>query len=376
MTDRTVTTRVEDSMAPASSLLRSLSAVLLAVAITACGGGKKESTTPGAGSGSGSQSMNDPGDPDFGTPGTGDGAGGGGGTPGGDPGGAGDGETPGDDTEPAPVVITPPDLDPDPQQARAQVEAHLAVARTALSKPAPDSDAALTEARKAIAIDAANVDAAAMIALAYFHKKLYDTAELVLDDLYKREAAKNNANVNYVYGLVYDYTARPDQARLAYQKAISLDPGHASAHINLGAHQLRNTQYADAQRTFERLTRDLGRTDALTRTSLGSAYRGRAAEYPVGAANRDQFVRAAEAEYKRALQADASYGPAYYNLGLLYLDNDPFPGVADPLARLNAAKAFFDQYKNMPGVDIKLYDERMKDVTRAIKRAERQLKSK
>lgn len=375
MTDRTVTTRVECSMAPASSLVRSLGAVLLAVAIAACGGGKKESTTPGAGSGSGGQSMNDSGDPDFGTPGGGDGTGGDTGTPGGAPGD--DGTDPsGDDTEPAPVVITPPDLDPDPQQARAEVEAHLAVARTALSKPAPDADTALAEARKAISIDAANVDAAAMIALAYFHKKLYDTAELVLDDLYKREAAKNNANVNYVYGLVYDYTARPDQARLAYQKATSLDPGHASALINLGAHQLRNTQYAEAQRTFERLTRDLGRTDALTRTSLGSAYRGRAAEYPAGAANRDQFVRAAEAEYKRALQANASYGPAYYNLGLLYLDNDPFPGVADPLARLNAAKAFFEQYKNMPGVDIKLYDERMKDVNRAIKRAERQLKSK
>ena len=44
--------------------------------------------------------------------------------------------------------------------------------------------------------------------------------------------------------------------------------------------------------------------------------------------------------------------------------------------RLNAAKAYFDQYKNMPGVDIKLYDERMKDVTKAIKRAEKLKKSK
>ena len=32
------------------------------------------------------------------------------------------------------------------------------------------------------------------------------------------------------------------------------------------------------------------------------------------------------------------------------------------MQRLNAAKAFLDQYKNMPGVDMKLYDERMKDV--------------
>lgn len=373
MTDRIATSRVGYPMAPAMSHLRSLGAVLLAVALAACGGKKGEGTTPTGTKGDDSQSMNDSGDPDFGTggdtttPGTDT-------PPGGDP--SGDGtDTPGDDG-PAPVVITPPNFDPDPAEARAQVEAHLSVARSALSKATPDADTALAEARKAIAIDAANVDAAAMIALAYFHKKLYDTAELVLDDLYKREAAKRNANVNYVYGLVYDATNRPEQAKLAYEKAVSIDPGHTSALINLGVHQLKNTQYGEAQRTFEKLTRELGRTDAVTRNGLGSAYRGRSADYPAGAADRDRFVRAAEAEYKRALQANPSYGPAYYNLGLLYLDNDPFPGVADPLARLNAAKAFFEQYKNMPGVDMKLFDDRMKDVTKAIKRVEKQLKKK
>ena len=58
----------------------------------------------------------------------------------------------------------------------------------------------------------------------------------------------------------------------------------------------------------------------------------------------------------------------------LYLDNDPFPGLSDTLLRLNTAKSYFDQYKNMPGVDMKLYDDRMKDVTKAIKRAEKMLK--
>ena len=74
------------------------------------------------------------------------------------------------------------------------------------------------------------------------------------------------------------------------------------------------------------------------------------------------------------MQANGSYGPAYYNIGLLYLDTDPYPGIADPLQRVNAAKAFFDQYKNMPGVDIKLYDARMKDVAKVVKRIEKQQK--
>jgi hypothetical protein len=43
----------------------------------------------------------------------------------------------------------------------------------------------------------------------------------------------------------------------------------------------------------------------------------------------------------------------------------------DTLARLNRAKTYFDEYKNMPGVDMKLYDERTKDVTKLIKREEK-----
>ena len=119
--------------------------------------------------------------------------------------------------------------------------------------------------------------------------------------------------------------------------------------------------------------RVMGRNDAVTLTSLGSAYRGRSGDYPAGSGDRNQLILAAEAAYKRALSANANYGPAYFNLALLYLDADPFPsggGQLDTLQRLNASKAFLDQYKNAPGVDIKLYDERMKDVAKAIKREE------
>jgi len=276
--------------------------------------------------------------------------------------------------EPPSPVVTMPNYDPDPAQARTQVEQHLQVARAALAAPTPDAETALREARLALTIDAANVDAAAMVAFAYYHKKLYDTAELVLDDLFKRETAKQNANVYYVYGLIYDHTNRPEQAVLSFKKTVELNPNHASALINLGVHQLQNSQYAEALSSFERLVNQFGRNDVVTLTSLGSAYRGHAADYPAGSPDRDANVRKAEAAYKRALQGNSSYGPAYYNLGLLYLDNDPFPGLSDTLLRLNTAKSYFDQYKNMPSLEMKLYDDRMKDVTKAIKRAEKMLK--
>jgi tetratricopeptide (TPR) repeat protein len=354
--------------------------------LIACGGGdKKETTTPKPGAGSGSQSMEDGGaDPNVDGPG-------GSGQPG-DPtlpeGGGEDvgsnepGGSDADPTTPEPPPIVPPNFDADPSQSKAEVDRHLNAAKAALNQATPDADKALSEARAALAIDAANVDAAAYVAFAYYHKKLYDTAELVLDDLMKRDVGrtkpvvKSNANVNYVYGLVYDATNRPAEARLSYETAVQLNPNHASALTNLGVHQLKNSQYEEAQQTFERLTGQFNRNDAVTLTSLGSAYRGHAADYQAGDGQRDQLVRNAESAYKRATQAQSSYGPAYYNLGLLYLDTDPYPGIADAVQRLTTAKQYFDQYKNQPGVDMKLFDSRMKDVDKAIKRAQKKSKAK
>lgn len=356
------------------SMPRGLQAICLLCVIAACGGGdKQEKTTPDKVQPSGDpQATPAPVDPssasggDAGAMGVSAMAapGGGGAAP----------SAPSGPVDKASPVVTFPDHDPDPAQARTQVEQHLQVARAALSSPTPDAETALREARLALQIDAASIDAAAMVAFAYYHKKLYDTAELVLDDLWKRAAAKQNPNVYYVYGLIYDRTNRPEQAVLSFKKAVEHNPNHASALVNLGVHQLQNSRYAEALALFERLVHQFGRSDAVTLTSLGSSYRGHAADFPADSPERGDHVRKAEAAYKRALQANSNYGPAYYNLGLLYLDNDPFPGLPDTLVRLSTAKTYFDQYKNRPNLEMKLYDDRMKDVTKAIKRAEKLLK--
>jgi len=370
--DRTSSGRVSSLMPEIRS--HWIGPVLLALLLplgVACGGGnKKGNTTPTGGSGSGSQSMNDPGDPNGG--GTGGPVAGGGPTGGGPTG----GPTGSDPTDPQ---FAPPNYDPDPATVRTQVDQQIAAAKAALSQTPPDADGALRAAKAALALDASNVEAASYVAFAYYHKHLYDTAELVLDDLIadkgvRGDKAKRSANVSYVYGLIYDKTNRPERAAFAFKHAVELDPNHASALVDLGVYQLKNSQYSDAQVTFEKLTKQFNRNDAITLTSLASAYRGRSADYPQGAPERDQFVRSAEAAYKRALSANSNYGPAYYNLGLLYLDTEPYPGVADNLVRLQTAKGYFDQYKNMPGVDIKLYESRTKDVDKAIKRAQKKKK--
>jgi tetratricopeptide (TPR) repeat protein len=339
----------------------------LAIALAACGGSQKPTASAGGGSDQSMQNTATPSGSDVAASGSG----------------AGSAQGPsafgGPEPDPNEKPVTYPDLDPDPNQAKAQVDQHLSVARAALAAPTPDPDTALREAKAALAIDAASIDAAAYVAFAYYHKHQYDTAELVLDDVFKRPSAKTNAGIYYVYGLVYDHTNRPEQAVLAFNKAVELNPNFASALEDVGVHQLENKQYAKAQETFEKLTRQFGRNDAISLTSLASAYRGHAADYPVGSGDRNNLIVQAEGTYRKAIQTNPNYGPAYFDLALLYLDFDAFPSggsTLDPMQRLNAAKDFLDKYKTMPGVDMKLYDERMKDVTKAIKREEKKRKQK
>ncbi|MBA2544502.1 MAG: tetratricopeptide repeat protein, partial [Deltaproteobacteria bacterium] len=235
---------------------RWLGVVLLGLALAACGGkGKNDKTTPDnkAGSGSGSQSMTDPGDPTGGSGATMP-PGGTGGTDG-----TGGGPTAGNGA-PGDPPFTPPNYDPDPATVKTQVDQQIGAAKAALSQATPDADGALRAARAALALDASNVEAASYVAFAYYHKKLYDTAELVLDDMMNDKGdrgakAKKSANVSYVYGLIYDKTNRPERAEFAFQTAVSLDPNHASALVNHGVYQLKNSKYADATATFEKLTK-------------------------------------------------------------------------------------------------------------------------
>lgn len=279
---------------------------------------------------------------------------------------------------PPPPRHKPPDLDlPAADQAR-RVEGQLTMARRALAGTAPDPDRALEAARGALEIDATSIDAVALIAHAYHAKGFDDTAEVMLDMLYReRERARTNPSVFYVYGLIYDATDRAERAMSAYYQAVQLDPGHLGALINLGAHYLRKKMFAEATLVYEKLTGELGVKSAVAWANLGASYRGRAAEFPVGSPNRDAFLREAETALKRAMSSDRGYANTYYNLGLLYLDADPFPaanGAMDTLQRLGQARTYFEEYGRSRGADRDLMNERIKDVDKLIKREKRRQK--
>ena len=275
--------------------------------------------------------------------------------------------------EPEAPKIEPPDLDSGAASAAQNVAKHLDTARKALSGPNKDPDKALREARAVLVDDAANVDAVVLMAHAYHHKRLHDTAEVMLDMLFKnRKKAKTNPGVYYVYGLIYDHTNRPEQAMAAYKKAVEFRPDYRSALINLGVHYLRNHLFTDAIATYEKLTGPLGVKNEVTWTNLGSAYRGHTGDYASDSPKRVEYLRKAETSYKRAISASKNYGNVYYNLGLMYLDADPFPmpdgSAMDKLKRLERAKTYFEEYRSSSGADLDLVDDRTKQVNKLIKR--------
>ena len=71
---------------------------------------------------------------------------------------------------------------------------------------------------------------------------------------------------------------------------------------------------------------------AKAHLNLGSAYRGT-----------KQYERA-NAEYRRALSIQSDYPEAYFNLGVLFMDAENYPGMTT-LERLDQAIRFLNDYK-------------------------------
>ncbi len=337
--------------------LWALVALVLALA-PACGKDKKEATTPAGKAGAGGK--------------TAGGGGGGGGTDGdgggpidatGGEGGVDEGSASG---QPA---IRPPGVDLTPEQQKQQVDLHLKRGRAAIAGNSRDANLAATEAQLALQADETSVDAMVLLAHANYIKGYSDQAEDILDKAFKR-GGQTHKQAHFVMGIIYDRTARPDKALAAYEKAVQIDPSYTSALMNLGVHYLRNKRWADALSIYERLTGELKYQSPAVWTNLGSAYRGRSADFNSNdVTKRNELLAKAESSYKRAVSARKDYANAYFNLGLLYLDADPYPegkGDMDRLKRLQRAKTYFDEYRRQPSANMKLADDQVAVVQKLI----------
>ncbi len=265
----------------------------------------------------------------------------------------------GDEPDDGLPEIKPPGLDISPAERKSKVIKLVGNANSALQNNR-DPDRAITEAKSALLVDETSIEA--MVALAHGNviKGYYDLAEDVLRKALNR-GGRSNKKAYFLLGLVYEKTKRPELAPGAYQNALTLDPDYRSALMNLGVNHIGSKRYESALKIYERLTGELGMKEASVWTNLGSAYRGRSLDFvTTDITKRNKLVLKAQESYKRAISSDKNYGNAYYNMGLLYLDADPFPvgnGEMDRVVRLKNAKTYLDEYRRLPRSNQKLVDE-------------------
>jgi tetratricopeptide (TPR) repeat protein len=255
---------------------------------------------------------------------------------------------------------TPPGLDLPEAEKRSRVVAHVRAGKHALAQKNPE--AAGREAQSALALDETSLDAMIVLAHANYMKGYLDLAEDILNKAEKRGGTARK-ELHFLRGLIYERTERQNEALAAFEKAVAIDPNYKSGLINLGAHYLKNKRFDQAVEVYERLTGSMKVEEPQAIVNLGTAYRGRSAE--AAASNiteRNALLLKAQATYQRALSRHPNYAPAYYNMGLLYLDADPFPESGkdmDKLARLDKARTYFEQYKGKPGANQKLASDQL-----------------
>ncbi len=254
-----------------------------------------------------------------------------------------------DDTGPKPIPDAPKPPDTTPQKA-AQLKAKIQSAEANLRKGAYAP--AEADAKGALNIDEYSVEAMGILAKIYYAQGKYERASYVIDRANKASAGKElppavGARMARIRGLVAlkQNPPKTEDAIKAFQEAVALDADDASTWHNLGTLHVEKKSWPDAVTALERAVQIQPRF-AKAQVSLGAAYRGQSLQFvgEEGKGQREQLLSRAKTHFEEALKVDPAMAIAHYNLGLLYLDADTFPGL-DTLQRLAAATKAFAKYQ-------------------------------
>lgn len=138
---------------------------------------------------------------------------------------------------------------------------------------------------------------------------------------YERVIELNPADALPWYNLGNIYRAQKRYGNVidAYRRAIELDPTNARPYFNLGLTYEEQGEYEAALRCFKQATeRYKDESDrAVAWNKVGDVYRAQA-----------EFEQAEEA-YDQAVEFDPDYAWSYHNLGLIYSEPDPETGEPD-----------------------------------------------
>ena len=165
-----------------------------------------------------------------------------------------------------------------------------------------DWNTAAAEFERCLALNPQFDQAMTGVAQAYAQLNRIEDARRTLQDALKI----NPKNFKAWYQLGYvEWRTKPADAAEAFREAITIQPGFALAHRDLGLLLFQQQEYAVALKSLERAIA-LGLKDKQVLNAAGIAAT-QARQYP-----------AAIRYLKAAIEADPNYGEAYLNLGLAY----------------------------------------------------------
>ena len=182
---------------------------------------------------------------------------------------------------------------------------------------------AISNLRRALAIDAYDVKAYSILALVYYtiaenDKSKLDLAQLVCHQAQNDiEGGKDYAPIYNTLGLIQLRKKNPSMALKQFEQAVALDPKYIDAHLNIGAIGLSTRQYEKAAAAFAAVLKlDPKNFDATM--GMGVAQRGL------------KKIDDAESWYKKASEIDPKRCDVQYNLGVLYQDYKSRSGQRQP----------------------------------------------
>ena len=214
-------------------------------------------------------------------------------------------------------------------------------------------DAAATEAKKILKGDEHNVRAMQLLAQVYYRQSKYELSKMVLENA-KAIDSKDAATFNEL-GLVNLALKAKPAALENFKQAVALKPDFAEAKNNLGALLNESQDYDAAIRELEGAV-NAAPDFAQARLNLGNAYRGR-----------QEFSKALS-QYQQVVKLQPDLADTYYNLAVLHLDSE-LPNL-QPVERLQAAIAYFNQYRQKGGRDERV-DQYLKDAAKGIEKEQR-----
>jgi tetratricopeptide (TPR) repeat protein len=224
---------------------------------------------------------------------------------------------------------TPKDNTFAPVDATQQPLAETASADKALK--AGSYEQAITDAKRALGRNERYVPAMIVLAKAYCSLRKLELCGSILDTA--SQIDDKNGEVYFLRGELALLKDDKTQALAAFKASTDRDPNQAVAWNDLSAQYLYAHNFEQAQVAAAQAVK-LQPNFLKAHINLGSALRGL------------KQYREAEAEYRRALQLDGNNATAYYNLGILYLDADQFPGM-ETMGRLDQAIANLQRYKQV-----------------------------